>query len=63
VHRENKVNQGKKNAQFVLNKTQSFQVCSGKLNGKNNPSIIYAMDKLETGRDNVVPLWLFGFLY
>jgi len=63
VHRDNKVNQGKKNAQFILNGTQSFQVCSGKLSGKNNPGILYAMDKLEVGRDNVIPLWLFGFLY
>jgi uncharacterized protein len=63
VHRDNKVNQGKKKAQFILNETQSFQVCSGRLNGKNNPGIIYAMDKLDTGRENVIPLWLFGFLY
>ena len=63
AHRDNKVNQGKKNAQFILNENSTFQVCSGKLNGKNNPGIWYAMDKIDTGRDNVIPLWLFGFLY
>lgn len=63
THRDNKVNQGKKNAQFILNENSTFQVCSGKLNGKNNPGIWYAMDKIDTGRDNVIPLWLFGFLY
>jgi len=63
VHRDNKVNQGKKNVQFILNETRPFQVCSGKLNGKNHPGIWYAMDKIDTGRENVIPLWLFGFLY
>lgn len=63
VHRDNKVNQGKKNAQFILNETRSFQVFSDKLNGKNHPGIYYAMDKIDAGRDNVIPLWLFGFLY
>jgi uncharacterized protein len=63
VHRDNKVNQGRKNAQFTLNGTELFQICNGKLTGKNNPSIWYAMDKLDTGSENVIPLWLFGFLY
>jgi len=63
THRDNRVNQGKKNGQFILNETQSFQVCGGRLNGKNNPGIFYAMDKLDSGRENVIPLWLFGFLY
>jgi len=63
LHRDNKVNTGRKSAQFTLNGTELFQICSGKLNGKNNPAFWYAMDKLNAGRDNVIPLWLFGFLY
>ncbi|MEA4839765.1 MAG: AAA family ATPase [Bacteroidales bacterium] len=63
THRDNKLNQGKKNTQFILNENKTFQICSGKLSGKNNPGIIYAMDKIDTGCDNVIPLWLFGFLY
>jgi uncharacterized protein len=63
AHRDNKVNQGKKSAQFTLNGTELFQICNGKLTGKNNPAIWYAMDKLDTGSENVIPLWLFGFLY
>jgi predicted AAA+ superfamily ATPase len=63
LHRDNKVNTGRKSAQFTLNGTELFQICTGKLNGKNNPAYWYAMNKLNSGRDNVIPLWLFGFLY
>ena len=30
---------------------------------KNNPDLYYAIDKVEVGEDNMIPLWLFGFLY
>jgi uncharacterized protein len=63
AHRDNKVNQGKKNSQFILNENSSFQVCSGKLNRKNDPALWYVLDKIDIGRENVIPLWLFGFLY
>ena len=63
THRDNKVNQGKKNSQFILNENHSFQVCSGKLNRKNDPALWYVLDKIDIGRENVIPLWLFGFLY
>ncbi len=63
VHRDNKVNQGTKGSQFMLNGTDSFRVCAGKFTGKNNADLWYAMDKMQVGKDNVIPLWLFGFLY
>ena len=63
THRDNKINQGKKNSQFILNGDRTFQVCSGKMNGKQNPDIWYAQDNIASGHDNVIPLWLFGFSY
>jgi len=30
---------------------------------KNNPDLYYAIDKVEVGEGNMIPLWLFGFLY
>lgn len=63
VHKDNKVNKGKKNGQFVLNGSQNFQICCGKKTGKNSQGIWYALNGIEKGRDNVIPLWLFGFLY
>jgi len=63
VHKDNKVNKGKKSGQFVLNCSRTFQVCCGKKPGKGSQGIIYAYNNIEKGRDNVIPLWLFGFLY
>lgn len=63
VHRDNKVNQGKKKVQFVLNETYPFQICCEKNGSKNHSAVWYAVDKMDSGHDNVIPLWLFGFLY
>lgn len=63
VHKDNKVNKGKKNGQFILNGYQTFQVCSRKKAGKNSQGIWYALNCIDKGRENVIPLWLFGFLY
>jgi uncharacterized protein len=63
VHRDNKVNQGSHRAQFTLNGTELFQICCEKPAGKNNPALWYVLDQLDKGHDNVIPLWLFGFLY
>jgi len=63
VHKDNKVNLGMKNKQFVLNGDKLFQVNCGKMNGRNNPAIWYAIDMPGGGHGNVIPLWLFGFLY
>lgn len=63
VHKDNKVNKGKKNGQFILNGLHNFQVCCGKKTGKNSQGIWYVLNGIEKGRDNVIPLWLFGFLY
>jgi len=63
VHKDNKVNKGKKNGQFILNGYQTFQVCYGKKAGKNSQGIWYALNCIDKGRENVIPLWLFGFLY
>lgn len=63
VHKDNKVNKGKKNGQFILNGSQTFQICCGKKTGKNSQGIWYALNGIEKGRENVIPLWLFGFLY
>jgi hypothetical protein len=31
--------------------------------GKYHPDIHYAIGKMDTGQENRIPLWLFGFLY
>lgn len=63
VHKDNKVNMGPKRRQFVLNGTDVFQISSGKVSGKLNPELWYVVDLPQAGRDRIIPLWLFGFLY
>ena len=63
VHKDNKVNMGAKRKQFVLNGAETFQISCGKVSGKLNPDLWYVVDLPQAGRDRVIPLWLFGFLY
>ena len=60
--KDNTVNEGLKNAQFLLNNTYNFRI-EANMKFKNNPDYYYAVDKIEIGEGNAIPLWLFGFLY
>lgn len=60
--KDNKLNEGLKNAQFLVNKEYNFKVEeSAKI--KRNPDMYYAVEKVEIGDGNMIPLWMFGFLY
>jgi Predicted ATPase (AAA+ superfamily) len=55
------VNEGRKDADFIID--NEYMICIKKNKSfKNNHNYYYATD-VETGEDNVIPLWLFGFLY
>ncbi|MDR2680198.1 MAG: AAA family ATPase [Tannerella sp.] len=56
------VNEGIKNTDFTVNEAHYFCI---RANGtfKNNPDYYYAVDDIDTGNDNIIPVWLFGFLY
>jgi predicted AAA+ superfamily ATPase len=58
-----KVNASLNNADFLLNSQQRFKYVPKLLKIGNNSNIIYAVDDIETGEKNEIPLWLFGFLY
>jgi len=62
VNKHNRINLGKRNAQFMVNKKLQFSVGPG-VRGKFNPEYYYAVSGIECGEKNVIPLWLFGFLY
>jgi predicted AAA+ superfamily ATPase len=50
------------NADFQIDKNTIVEV--GGRNKKGNPTCdYYAIDNIETGLNNKIPLWLFGFLY
>ncbi|MEG1586306.1 MAG: AAA family ATPase [Bacteroidales bacterium] len=64
LHKDNRLNKSReKNVQFLVNQLYEFRICDKAMRIKYNPAYFYAMDDLEVGKDNIIPLWLFGFLY
>ncbi len=62
MHKDYRVNAGKKDIRFLIEGKYNFKVL-GELGGKYKSDVYYAVDGMEKGRGNVIPLWLFGFLY
>ncbi len=63
VYKEHSVNKGEKGADFLVNKKLNFCVCNKNDKRKTAPDVYYAVDMIEIGEQNYIPLWLFGFLY
>ena len=59
------VNQGNKDAYYIVDGARKFKVCPADDNPKAryNPDTIYARYGTEIGQDNRIPLWIFGFVY
>lgn len=63
LHKDHRLNMGSKNAQFLVNREQLFRVQGSVPRSRINPNFYYAVDDLKVGSDNLIPLWLFGFVY
>ena len=63
AHKDYKVNIGKKGANFLVDSLYNFKIEEDKSKIKNKPDLYYAVDGIEIGEKNTIPLWLFGFLY
>lgn len=61
--KDHKMNKGKKGISYLVDGKLPFRICSAKPKGKINPDVIYAQHHMELGHGNIIPLWLFGFLY
>ena len=63
--KDHKVNQGSRDSLYMVDERLKFRVCDAEASGKtrNSPDTIYARYNTEIGKDNQIPLWLFGFLY
>ena len=59
--KDHKVNRGDKNSSFVVDGEIPFKI-SPKRPVKNMHGLLYAVND-ERSRENVIPLWLLGFLY
>ncbi|MDG5799786.1 AAA family ATPase [Marinilabiliaceae bacterium ANBcel2] len=51
-----------KQSDFIVDGTYKFNVVDKMADSCKNDSIWYACDMIESGSDNIIPLWLFGFL-
>ena len=59
------VNQSNKEHYYIVDEKRKFRICDARGTSKvryNNDNI-YARYNTEVGKDNKIPLWLFGFLY
>jgi predicted AAA+ superfamily ATPase len=63
MYKDHKLHKSDKDISFLVDETIPFKICSGSFRIKNSPHVKYAVHKLEAGQGNVIPLWLFGFLY
>jgi predicted AAA+ superfamily ATPase len=65
VSKQNKV-KASKNADFYVNDTYSFEIGGRSKSNKqikNLQNAFVVKDDIEIGSENVIPLWMFGFLY
>lgn len=63
LYKDHQVYKGKKEAQFLIDGKMPFVINDTTYRQKIKPENYYATDKIEVGQNNVIPLWLFGFLY
>ena len=58
------VHKGEKGFSFLVDGDTNFKVCTDEARfRKTSAAGFYAVDDLNLGHENVIPLWLFGFLY
>lgn len=65
-HSDSKLNKGTKNGMFIVETNKGkykFKIEGKKARGKNKTELYYVVDKMSIGEKNMIPLWLFGFLY
>ena len=62
--KDHKVNQGTKDGFYIIDGKKKFRICDAEnVKIRMSPDTIYARYNTEIGKDNRIPLWLFGFLY
>ena len=61
MQKDHLVSEGTKDSDFIVDSQYFFCVKANK-SFRNNPKYYYAANT-DTGEDNVIPLWLLGFLY
>ena len=63
MYKNHKLYKGDKGTSFLVDESLHFRICTENCKFKNNPEVYYAIHRMEQGEGNMIPLWLFGFLY
>ncbi len=61
--RHHTVNKGQRTGMFRINGNTNICVCDRSRRIRSTSDTIYAKYNTDVGRENEIPLWLFGFLY
>lgn len=63
--KDHKVNQETRDTTYLIDETHRYRIVNADLDYKprHSSEIIYARYNSEIGKGNLIPLWLFGFLY
>lgn len=58
------VNEGNKQGNYIIDENKKFKICNAENTKlRLNNETIYVRYNTEVGKDNKIPLWMFGFLY
>ena len=63
MYKDHKLYKGDKGTSFLVDDGLHFRICEDRCKLKNNSNVIYVRHPMDVGNNNVIPLWLFGFLY
>jgi uncharacterized protein len=63
VWKDHKVNKAGNICSFLIDGQQEFRVIEHGARQKNKSKVIFAVNQKDVGEGNLIPLWLFGFLY
>lgn len=63
MYKDHKLHKGNKLSTFIADDIIPFKICNKESKIKKHHEITYAIHNAEIGRENQIPLWLFGFLY
>ena len=63
IWRHHTVSVSKKPGMFIVDGDKQICVCDKNKKKRKENGIYYARYNAEVGRDNDIPIWMFGFLY
>lgn len=63
--KDHKVNQDMRETTYLIDGDKRYRICDAETDYKprHSSEITYARYNTELGRENLIPLWIFGFLY